>query len=154
LDLPNGRFHMLDSRIMLALPLRPQTTWRSFGISRRALQTAATALPIPPFAFAFDIDGVLLRSSDPLPRATKALSYLQSQRIPYILLTNGGGKHESERVADLSKKLEVDMDTSMFVQSHTPFADMDQYKDKTVMVVGGEGDKCRVVAEAYGQACM
>jgi ribonucleotide monophosphatase NagD (HAD superfamily) len=53
-------------------------------------------------------------------------------------------------VADLSSKLNVAIDSSMFVQSHTPFADMDQYKDKTVMVVGGESDKCRVVAEAYG----
>jgi ribonucleotide monophosphatase NagD (HAD superfamily) len=97
---------------------------------------------------------VLVRSSDPLPRATKALSYLQSQRIPFILLTNGGGKHESERVADLSSKLDVEIDTSMFVQSHTPFADMDQYKDKTVMVVGGDSDKCRKVAEAYGCAVI
>ncbi|KAI8937577.1 hypothetical protein NX059_005291 [Plenodomus lindquistii] len=38
----------------------------------------------------------------------------------------------------------------MFVQSHTPFADMNDLKQKTVMVVGGEGDKCRAVAEAYG----
>jgi ribonucleotide monophosphatase NagD (HAD superfamily) len=53
-------------------------------------------------------------------------------------------------VADLSSKLGVTIDSSMFVQSHTPFADMDQYKDKTVMVVGGETDKCRTVAEAYG----
>ncbi|KAF1913520.1 HAD-like domain-containing protein [Ampelomyces quisqualis] len=137
---------------MLAL----RYTWRlpqSHGLrfnARRALQTVAAASKIPEFAFAFDIDGVLVRSSDPLPRATKALSYLQSQRIPFILLTNGGGKHESERVADLSSKLDVQIDTSMFVQSHTPFADMDQYKDKTVMVVGGDGDKCRKVAEAYG----
>lgn len=91
-----------------------------------------------------------MRSSDALPRAHQALSYLQSQRIPFILLTNGGGKLESERVADLSKKLSVPIDTSMFIQSHTPFADMDHYKDKTVMVVGGEEDKCRLVAEAYG----
>ncbi|KAH4935752.1 hypothetical protein HBH74_084250 [Parastagonospora nodorum] len=134
--------------------LRP--TWRlprcySYRLQRfRTLQTVASAAKVPEFAFAFDIDGVLVRSSDPLPRATKALSYLQSQRIPFILLTNGGGKHESERVRDLSRKLGVEMDTSMFVQSHTPFADMEQYKDKTVMVVGGEGDKCRAVAEAYG----
>lgn len=85
-----------------------------------------------------------------MPRAHKTLSYLQSQRIPFILLTNGGGKHESERVADLSSKLNVPIDTSMFVQSHTPFADMDHLKDKTVMVVGGVEDKCRIVAEAYG----
>jgi HAD superfamily hydrolase (TIGR01456 family) len=58
--------------------------------------------------------------------------------------------HESERTAGLSKKLGVPISTSMFVQSHTPFADMHQYKDKTVMVVGGDADKCRVVAERYG----
>ncbi|KAF1947245.1 HAD-superfamily hydrolase [Clathrospora elynae] len=118
---------------------------------RRGLQTAAApASRIPTFAFAFDIDGVLVRSSDALPRAHKALSYLQSQHIPWILLTNGGGSHESARVAELSSKLNVPIDTSMFVQSHTPFADMDHLKDKTVMVVGGEADKCRAVAEAYG----
>lgn len=65
-------------------------------------------------------------------------------------MTNGGGKHESERVAELSSKLDVAIDTSMFVQSHTPFADMNDLKDKTVMVVGGVEDKCRRVAEAYG----
>lgn len=118
------------------------------SIGRRYLSAAPSR--IPKFAFAFDIDGVLVRSNDPLPRAHKALSYLQSHRIPFILLTNGGGKHESERVADLSQKLQVPVDTSMFVQSHTPFADMDEYKNKTVMVVGGDEDKCRLVAERYG----
>ena len=49
----------------------------------------------------------------------------------------------------MSKKLEMPLDTSMFVQSHTPFADLDEYKDKTVLVVGGGGDKCREVAERY-----
>ncbi|PVI06461.1 HAD-superfamily hydrolase [Periconia macrospinosa] len=121
---------------------------------RRSFQTESNpprpTNQIPEFAFAFDIDGVLVRSSDPLPRAHKTLSYLQSQNIPFILLTNGGGKHESERVSDLSRKLSVSIDTSMFVQSHTPFADMHSYKDKTVMVVGGDEDKCRAVAEKYG----
>ncbi len=93
---------------------------------------------------------MLVRSSDPLPRANKALSYLQDQRIPFILLTNGGGKHESERVADLSRTIGVPLDASLLVQSHTPFADMDHLKDKTVMVVGGVEDKCRAVAESYG----
>ncbi|KAF2839048.1 HAD-superfamily hydrolase [Patellaria atrata CBS 101060] len=118
--------------------------------SRRHLHESTISKHVPDFAFAFDIDGVLVRSSDPLPRAHKALSYLQSQRIPFILLTNGGGKHETERVEELSKKLEVPLDTSNFIQSHTPFADLNQYKEKTVMVVGGDEDKCRVVAERYG----
>lgn len=41
----------------------------------------------------------------------------------------------------------------MFVQSHTPFAELandlgeENLKDKCILVVGGEGDKCRRVAE-------
>ncbi|CAN9178442.1 unnamed protein product [Alternaria alternata] len=134
---------------MYATKLLPRSGYRL--PLRRAFQTAAAPNSrASDFAFAFDIDGVLLRSSDALPRARKALTYLQTQRIPFILLTNGGGKHESERVAELSSKLDVAIDTSMFVQSHTPFADMNDLKDKTVMVVGGVEDKCRRVAEAYG----
>lgn len=93
---------MLALRPILRLPC---TKARHIG-ARRALQSVASN--IPDFAFAFElsgallvfeprltlvsIDGVLLRSSDPLSRAHKALSYLQSQRIPFILLTNGGGR--------------------------------------------------------------
>ena len=53
----------------------------------------------------------------------------------------------------LSQLLEVPLDTSMFVQSHTPFAELaigngeDNLKDKCILVVGGEGEKCRRVAE-------
>jgi HAD superfamily hydrolase (TIGR01456 family) len=68
-------------------------------------------------------------------------------------MTNGGGKHEKERMADLSQKLCVPLDASMIVQSHTPFRDLDEfipYKEKCVLVVGGDGAKCREVAEAYG----
>jgi HAD superfamily hydrolase (TIGR01456 family) len=91
-----------------------------------------------------------LRSSTPVPGATKALRYLQDQRVPFILLTNGGGKSEEERVADLQEKLDVPLDTGLFVQSHTPFADYTQYHDKTVLVVGGNHDKCQLVAQGYG----
>lgn len=38
----------------------------------------------------------------------------------------------------------------MFVQSHTPFAGMEEWKDKCVLVVGGDGDGVREVAESYG----
>ncbi|KAK5111888.1 hypothetical protein LTR62_004620 [Meristemomyces frigidus] len=128
---------------------RPQTSRSCY----RCLQTKVHDQGIPPYAFAFDIDGVLLRSSTPLPGARNALRYLQRQRVPFILLTNGGGRSETERVQDLSEKLDVELDVSMFVQSHTPFAEMEEYKggDKTVMVVGGDYDKCqRVASEHYG----
>ena len=74
-------------------------------------------------------------------------------------MTNGGGKHESARVAELSDKLGVSLNEGMFVQSHTPFAEIaakDGLLDECVLVVGGEGDSCRQVAlqYAYSPYCI
>ena len=38
----------------------------------------------------------------------------------------------------------------MIIQSHTPFAAMKEYHDKTVLVVGGDYDSCQLVAQKYG----
>lgn len=69
-------------------------------------------------------------------------------------LCTGGGKHESVRVAELSKKLGVPLSEENFVQSHTPFKQLvhgtetqPALRDKVVMVTGGDSDKCREVAE-------
>ncbi|KAL8751351.1 MAG: hypothetical protein Q9184_006097, partial [Pyrenodesmia sp. 2 TL-2023] len=101
------------------------------------------------------IDGVLLRSSSPLPRARHTLLTLQRLLIPFILLTNGGGKHERDRCAELSSLLSVPISPSMFIQSHTPFADLANsttkpLADKTILVTGGDGERCRQVALSYG----
>lgn len=99
---------------------------------------------------------MLLRSSIALPGAIKALKFLYTHRIPFILLTNGGGKYEEERVAELSDKLGVRLGVDNFVQSHTPFQEMahgsnicEPLMDKTVLVTGSLGDKCRSIAEKY-----
>ncbi|KAJ5174756.1 uncharacterized protein N7482_000633 [Penicillium canariense] len=145
--------------------MRPQSVWRSLSLlqrvpvrcssGRRAIQTTTTR--IPNFAFAFDIDGVLLRSSKPIPGAADSLALLKEQGIPFILLTNGGGKHEMERVAEISEKLNVPLDPSVIIQSHSPFAELVKGVDevgalehKCVLVAGGDGDSCRRVAEQYG----
>lgn len=96
------------------------------------------------------IDGVLLRSKQPIPGATEAIRLLQRKHIPFILLTNGGGLHEAERVGNVSRALGIPLDVRTLVQSHTPFAGLERYKEQTVLVVGGEGDRCRRVAEKYG----
>ena len=103
------------------------------------------------------IDGVLLRSSKPIDGAAEALSLLRRQKIPFILLTNGGGKHEKERVAEISQKLNVPLNTTDIVQSHSPFIELvngtdeaNALKHKRILVVGGDGDSCRLVAEQYG----
>lgn len=53
-------------------------------------------------------------------------------------------------MSNLQELLDVELDTGMFIQSHTPFANLTQYHDKTVLVVGGEYDKCQRVAQGYG----
>jgi hypothetical protein len=95
----------------------------------------------------YSIDGVLLRGSTAIARAGKALEFLTTKRIPFILLTNGGGRSENDRATALTKSLGLELDPTMLVQSHTPFAGYEHLKDKCVLVVGGEGDYCRRVAK-------
>lgn len=102
-------------------------------------------------AFAFDIDGVLVRSKDPLPGAIEAISTLQQLKIPFIFLTNGGGKTEKDHVALLAKRLELELSEDQFVQAHTPFRDVvPKLKHKNILVLGGTRDSMRDEAEAYG----
>lgn len=72
-----------------------------------------------------------------------------SPRSPHIFLTNGGGKTEQERCNDLSHQLQSDIKPGQFICGHTPMREMAE-KYGTVLVVGGEGEKCRLVAEGYG----
>ncbi|KAF2433031.1 cat eye syndrome critical region protein 5 precursor [Tothia fuscella] len=149
-----GALRLLENSAHRTIACIPHFRSLISPINRRSLLQSTKPSPptssIPDFAFAFDIDGVLLRSHDPIPRAREALSLLQSECIPFILLTNGGGKPESERVAELEDKLKIPLDISMFIQSHTPFADLEEYKGKTILVLGGDEDRCRFVAEQYG----
>ncbi|KAL8777876.1 MAG: hypothetical protein Q9213_007668 [Squamulea squamosa] len=106
------------------------------------------------YAFAFDIDGVLLRGGKPIPQAIEAMKVLNGQneygvKVPYIFVTNGGGKTEQERCLDLSRQLELEISPGQFICGHTPMREMAE-KYGTVLVVGGEGEKCRTVAEGYG----
>lgn len=106
------------------------------------------------FAFAFDIDGVLVRGGRPIPAAIEAMKILNGEneygiKVPYIFLTNGGGKTEAERCIDLSRQLDIEVSPSQFICGHTPMREMVE-KYQTVLVIGGEGEKCREVAEGYG----
>lgn len=99
--------------------------------------------------FAFDIDGVLLRGGTVLPGARKALELLNTKRIPWIVLTNGGGKLEKDRVAELSQKLSVRISERCFLQSHTPFRDFVGKTDR-ILAVGGRQDCVKAIAQNYG----
>ncbi|MCJ1391423.1 hypothetical protein MMC18_004287 [Xylographa bjoerkii] len=106
------------------------------------------------FAYAFDIDGVLIRGGKPIPEAIEAMKVLNGQnewgiKVPYIFVTNGGGKTEEERCLQLSQQLEIEVSPGQFICGHTPMREMAE-RYNTVLVVGGEGEKCRLVAEGYG----
>lgn len=75
---------------------------------------------------------------------------MAAHKVPWILLTNGGGKSERERVDELSHLLDFPIAEPQLVQAHTPFRALAQTYHR-ILVVGGDGDKCRRVAEeVYG----
>lgn len=105
-------------------------------------------------AFVFDIDGVLVHGDRLIPEGKRALEILNGDnelgiKIPHIFVTNGSGKPEGARCDQLSKILQNPVSTDQFIQSHTPMKALAEYYS-TVLVVGGEGYKCREVAEEYG----
>ncbi|SPJ86737.1 probable CDP-alcohol phosphatidyltransferase [Fusarium torulosum] len=105
-------------------------------------------------AFAFDIDGVLVHGDRLIPEGKKALEILNGDnelgiKIPHIFLTNGSGKIEKDRCQQLEQILGNPVSTDQFIQSHTPMSALSEYYS-TVLVVGGEGYRCREVAEQYG----
>jgi HAD superfamily hydrolase (TIGR01456 family) len=123
---------------------------------------SATSTPSEPgetvvtdkFALAFDIDGVLIRGGKVIPEAIEAMKVLNGDnpygiKVPYIFVTNGGGKTEQERCLQLSQQLQIEVSPGQFICGHTPMREMAE-KYHTVLVVGGEGEKCRHVAEGYG----
>ncbi|KAF8170279.1 HAD-like domain-containing protein [Mycena galopus ATCC 62051] len=125
------------------------------------LSLQATALRLggrsnPPLAFVFDIDGVLIRGEDVLPPAKRALLMLEGGnpfniKLPYILLTNGGGVSEPERCEKLSTKLGFEIHPRQYIQAHTILNLMaPQYTNTPVLVLGGKLGQVREVAASYG----
>jgi len=105
-------------------------------------------------AFAFDIDGVLVHGDRLIPEGKRVLEILNGDnelgiKIPHIFLTNGSGKPEAARCAQLSKILGSPISTEQFIQSHTPMSALAEYYE-TVLVGGGKNYQCREVAKNYG----
>ncbi|KAH8671061.1 HAD-like domain-containing protein [Xylariales sp. PMI_506] len=102
-------------------------------------------------AFAFDIDGVLVKGKTPIPGARETIKMLQDSKIPFIFITNGGGLTEKAHVDRLGLRLELSLDEDQFIQSHTPFKDLvPQFQDRYILVLGGHGQNIRELAHAYG----
>ncbi|KAI0829926.1 HAD hydrolase [Trametes gibbosa] len=122
----------------------------------RSIQHQATQSKLSPLVFTFDIDGVLLRGPHLIPGARRALDMLNGAnamgvKIPFILLTNGGGVGEEARRAKLSSELGVELEGNQILQAHTILKSVaHKYADKPVLVLGGRNDVVRQVANGYG----
>ncbi|KAJ2752617.1 hypothetical protein IWQ56_006714, partial [Coemansia nantahalensis] len=107
-------------------------------------------------AVAFDIDGVLVRGAGTLDEGRRALRMLGGdnrlgRRIPFVLLTNGGGVSEAAKAANLSARLGVPISAQQVVLAHSPMQALAaQYARKHVLVVGGIGRRCADIARSYG----
>lgn len=117
--------------------------------ARHKLQSAGTpgspdttpieTLVTDKYAFAFDIDGVLIRGGRPIPEAIEAMKMLNGEneygiKVPYIFVTNGGGKTEAERCVQLSKQLEMEVSPGQFICGHTPMREMAEKYNVSNMV--------------------
>ncbi|KAI0644532.1 HAD-like domain-containing protein [Trametes meyenii] len=125
-------------------------------LATRFIQHQAPRQQLPPLVFTFDIDGVLLRGPHTIPAARRALDMLNGAnpmgvKIPFILLTNGGGVGEEARRRKLSSQLGVEIQSNQILQAHTILKSVvHKYAEKPVLVLGGRNDVVRKVAEDYG----
>ncbi|KAL2173744.1 HAD-like domain-containing protein [Thermothelomyces heterothallicus CBS 202.75] len=136
------------NKAAVAQPLREILTSQVQDVLSHKVQKAKN------MAFVFDIDGVLVHGDRPIPEGQRVLAMLNGDnqlgiKIPHIFLTNGSGKPELARTEQLSEILGNPVSTEQFIQSHTPMRALAEYYH-TVLVVGGEGYRCRDVAEEYG----
>ncbi|KAI9318941.1 HAD-like domain-containing protein [Dichotomocladium elegans] len=130
----------------------PRPLIRTFSSAAAVKQQAK---PVD-YAFAFDIDGVLIKGKRTIPEARRALQQLngdnsKGRRVPFVLLTNGGGVTEAAKAEQISQMLDVEILPEQVILSHSPMQSLvPMYKDKTVLVVGGKDRACYEVARRYG----
>lgn len=134
-------------QIRTAHPLR--------ALLRHHLRHVSTTFSKRP-SFVFDIDGVLLRGTIPLPSARAALHQLfdtrqHRWRTPIAFLTNGGGHTEQTRASLLSSLLDLTISADQIILSHTPLRQLaPRYNNRggVVITVGPPG--CAHAAKEYG----
>jgi len=97
----------------------------------------------------FDVDGVLVKGKNVLPETLKALKLLYTLHIPFMFLTNGGGKTEKKKAEELSRRFQVPIHEEQVVLGHSPMKNIpEDIKEKVALVIGP--DSIKDVAKSYG----
>lgn len=99
--------------------------------------------------FVLDIDGVLLRGKEIIEGSDEALQHLTTLKIPFVLMTNNGGKTEAAKAAELSDILQCNIHPDQVLLSHTPMSLLaSRYANEDVLIGGPL--PCVEVAKGYG----
>jgi HAD superfamily hydrolase (TIGR01456 family) len=109
--------------------------------------------PMPTIGFVFSIEGVLglMHEGKVFDGVIDALRSLQISKIPFVFFTNAGGLSEKKFLAMLEQSTGLRFEEHQLIHSHTPFRDLArQYKDQTILVVGGLKHTVRDIAKEYG----
>ncbi|KPI86499.1 hypothetical protein ABL78_4439 [Leptomonas seymouri] len=96
-----------------------------------------------------DIDGVVYRGHQLIPGADTAIQHLATLRIPFLFMTNGGGKSEAEKAEELSELLKCPVQPTQVLLAHSPMRLLvPEFREQRVVVVGAP--HCAAIAREYG----
>lgn len=99
--------------------------------------------------FVLDIDGVVLRSRDIIEGSDDAIRQMIALRIPFLLMTNGGGKSEADKAKELSDILQCDIHADQVILAHSPMSLLAPRYENDVVLIGGPLASVEV-AKGYG----
>ncbi|CAI4229552.1 unnamed protein product [Auanema sp. JU1783] len=119
-----------------------------YAISKRLFSSRNTDT----FGIVLDIDGVLQRGREVLPRVQDAFKHLTDQHnnfiVPTVFLTNGTNCLRSEKAEKLSNILELPIKPQQVLMAHSPLRMFSELHNKHVLVVGQQ--HARTIAENVG----
>uniref|UniRef100_A0A1I7T453 Haloacid dehalogenase-like hydrolase domain-containing 5 n=1 Tax=Caenorhabditis tropicalis TaxID=1561998 RepID=A0A1I7T453_9PELO len=105
-----------------------------------------------PFGIVLDIDGVLFKGRNLLPRVKEAFSLITDKKgnfvVPTVFLTNGTNSTEKIKAAQLSEQLGFRIPADHVLMSHSPLRMFTNLHDKQVLVVGQKN--ARAIAKGVG----
>lgn len=94
----------------------------------------------PKFGLLFDIDGVIIRGKQILPPVKESFKKLQGDngkfRVPTLFVTNSGNSLRSQKAAELSKWIGVEVMESQVVLAHSPLQMFDYLHNKQILISG------------------
>ncbi|XP_014114765.1 PREDICTED: cat eye syndrome critical region protein 5 [Pseudopodoces humilis] len=94
----------------------------------------------PAFGFLFDVDGVLVRGSQPVPAARRAFQRLVDSsgrlRVPVVFLTNAGNCLPAAKAREVSRAVGLQVSPEQVILSHSPLQLFRQFHQRCMLVAG------------------